>query len=289
MSNTQALIEEIKSELSKYDDAGLLDENSMYRDIVQGLKRFGNDVLEIHETVVEVKDGEAQLPDNFKSLYLAYLCTPLGYTKEGPEIENHSLQTSLFYRERVIRTNKWSECESCCNEQEENVIRENLYFNGNQVSFYYHRPRLLKIGKSFNKTNIHSECRNRIVLDNPEEIVITGYRLKANFNEGDIYMQYFGLPVDDEGRINIPETYNGHLETYLEYYLKARTAERLLGNNDAIGLSNLYSVYKQESQIALRNASNDLKMGKINPQSMKRLKRLNRLETLQYEIGHRWR
>ena len=289
MSNTQALIEEIKSEFSKYDDAGLIDENSMYRDIVQGLKRFGNDVLEIHETVVEVKDGEAKLPENFKSLYLAYLCTPLGYTTDGPEIENHSLQTSLFYKEKVIRSNKWSECEACCNEQEENIIRENLYFNGNQVSFYYHQPRLLKLGKSFNKTNVHAKCRNKIVRDNPEEIVITGYRLKANFNEGDIYMQYLGLPLDEEGRINIPESYNGHLETYLEYYLKVRMAERLMGNNDAVGLSNLYSVYKQESQIALRNASNDLKMGTINPQSLKRLKRLNRLETLQYEIGRTWR
>ena len=55
MSNTQALIAEVKSDLSKYDDANLLDDDSMYRDITLGLKKFGNDLIEIHETMVEVK------------------------------------------------------------------------------------------------------------------------------------------------------------------------------------------------------------------------------------------
>lgn len=286
MNNIDSLIAEIKSDLSKYADAGLLDEDSMYRDAILGMKRFGNDIMELHETVVEVKDGYATLPDNFYSLYLAALCNPKGYVKTcGDDVEFHDLQSSHFYVERTKFNNKWNECESCqCETLEENVIRENLYFKKKKVAeFYYDQPQLLSLGKTFNKNNCHSNCRNKLIKDNPNQIVIVNFRLQANFNEGDIYTQYYGLPVDENGAINIPESKNGHVEEYLEYRLKRKAAERLIANNDAVGLQSMYSVYKSEEQVSLRNASNELKMRSITPESMKRLKRLNRLESLQFE------
>ena len=122
-----------------------------------------------------------------------------------------------------------------------------------------------------------------MVRDNPNEIVIIKYRLQANFNEGEIYTMYYGLPLDENGDIDIPESKNGHLEEYLEYRVKRKVAERLIGNNDAVGLQALYQIYKGEEQVSLKNASNEFKMRSITPESMKRLKRLNRLESLQYE------
>jgi hypothetical protein len=96
-------------------------------------------------------------------------------------------------------------------------------------------------------------------------------------------MQYYGLPVDEDGNIEIPDTPNGHLETYLEYHLKRRLAERLMGNNDAQGLQNLYQVYTQQESVALRNASTELKMTKLKPNFFKRMKYVNKLESLQYQ------
>lgn len=286
-SNIESLIAEVKSDLSKYDDANLLDEDSMYRDIVKGLKRFGNDIMEIHETVVEVVDGYAQLPDTFYSLYFAYLCEPLGFKhSDDPEVEFHELQNSHFYKERTSYNRKWSECDACCENLEENVVRENLYFKTKKVAeFYYGNPQLLSLGKTFNRNNCHAKCRNKFVVDNPNQIVINRFRLQANFDKGDVYMQFYGLPVDANGDIDIPETSLGHLETYLEYSVKRRAAERLMGNSEAKGLSNLYGIYAQNEQVALKNASNELKMKSITPASMQRLKRLNRLESLQFESG----
>lgn len=284
MNNIDSIISEVRSDLSKYADAHLLDEDSMYRDIILGMKRFGNDIMEIHETVVDVVDGYAELPETFRSLYFAYLCEPMGFKKESPEVEFHELQSSHFYKEKTIYNRKWSECESCCEDMSENVVRENLYFKTTKAAtFYYKNPQLLTLGKTFNKNNCHSKCRNKFVHDNPNEIVIINYRLQANFNEGSIYMQYYGLPVDEEGNINIPESKNGHLETYLEYYLKRRIAERLLGNKDSQGIDALYQIYKSEEQVALKNASNELKMKSITPESLKRINRINRMESLQYE------
>lgn len=283
-SNVEALIAQVKSDFSKYADAGLIDDTSLYRDITLGLKRFGNDIMQIHETVVEVKKGYAELPQSFFSLYGAWLCNPLGYVNSD-QAKQDALINSTVYRERTIETKTWSECDANCETITENVIRENLYYNGNNVQFLYNNPQLLKLGKSFNRINCHSACRNKIVRDNPNEIVILNYRLQANFNDGYIYMQYYGLPVDEEGNIDIPETPNGHLETFLEYFLKRRIAERLMANNDALGLQSLYQVYKQEENVSLRNASTELKMSKLKPSTFQKMKMLNKLESLQYETN----
>lgn len=285
-NNIDSLIAEVKSHLNKYDDANLLDEDSMYRDILMGLKGFGNDIMEMHETVVEVEDGKADLPEAFRTLYFAYLCEPLGYkSEEDPEVESHELQSSHFYRERTQYNRKWSKCESCCEDMSENVIRENFYFKHKKAAtFYYQNPQLLRLGKTFNKNNCHSSCRNKIVKDNPNEIVIRNNTIYTNFPEGNVYMQYYGLPTDSDNNINIPESKNGWLEMYLEYYVKRRASELLIGNNDAQGLQNLYSLYKREEQVYLRKASNELKMGVLNPHQIRaRMKRLNRLESLQFE------
>lgn len=280
-SNVDNLVAQVRADLSKISDAGLLDETSMYRDITLGLKRFGNDVMILQETVVEVKGGKAELPQGFFSLYAAYLCEPLGYRHK--RVETHGLQSSHFYRERVTQTTKWNECNTCCDDKTSNIVRENLYFKNNIVEFNYQNPRLLTLGKTFKRNQCHAKCRNKYVKDNVGEIVIIGNTLQANFTEGHIYMQYYGLPVDESGDIDIPDTPNGHLETYLEYYLKRRIVESLLLNRDAPeGLPQMLPYLKQEEAVALRNASNELKMSKLVNVG-RRMQRLNRLEALQFE------
>ncbi len=50
----------------------------------------------------------------------------------------------------------------------------------------------------------------------------------------------------------------------------------------------MYSVYKREEQVSLRKASSELKLTNIRPSFSKRIKRLNRLESLQYESSLTW-
>lgn len=281
--NTQGLLYEVRGRLSKLSDASLIDDNSLYREIVLGLKAFGNDVMEESEAVVEVKDGKAELPQGFHQLKLAYLCEPLGYQKSS-NIEFHDLQSSYFYRERVINTDKWNECDPCCKEKEENIIKENLYFNDSSVSFYYHRPRLLRLGKTFNRGKCTSDCRNRGVRDNFGTIDISGRTLHTNFKEGYIYIRYFGL-AEEEGMVQIPETPNGFLEKYLENRLLVDVAITAIANNEAPQLANLLPYWTQERELYYKKASNELKMQNLQPDRLRRrVRRLNTLERLQYEI-----
>lgn len=288
MVNIESLITGVKSDLSKYDEAGLINEDSMYGDIRNALKRFGNDIMVEHETVIEVKDGYGEMPPEFFSLVYAYLCEPLNYSTNNVEI--HTLQKSLFYRERIENSSEWSECDACCKTETENSIEEKLYLNDDDfMTFTYSNPILLKLGRTFQKSACHADCRNKIVKDNPNEIVIYGTTLQANFNEGFIYVRYTGLPMTD-GEIDIPESKNSHIDLYIEYHVKRRLAEKLLGNNDAVGLSNLYSIYRSEERMALQNASNELKMGNINLHRLRRrVLKENQREAFRHKSALTWK
>jgi len=283
MNNIDSIIAEVNSDLSKYADAHLLDQDSMYRDIILGIKKFGNDVTELQETVVEVENYKASLPDGFYNLLLAALCTPMNYETTTEDVD--ALQSSFFYTEKTRYDYKWNQEDACCVEKTESIIKENLYFRGSKIAeFRYGNPRLLTLGKSFQKNACHAKCRNKIIRDEPNEITIHKTTLQANFKEGSIYMLYYGLPTDEEGNIDLPNLNNGDLEEYLTYRVKRNVAERLMGNNDAPqSLANLYNIYSERERQTLRSASNAIKMSKLTPNSLKRLSRLNKLESLQYE------
>ena len=283
-NSIESFLEEIKSDFRKYDEQGLIDEASIYRDIEFAIKRFGNDINELCETVVTVKNGEVQLPSNFCSLYIAYMCEPAGW--DSPTIEKHELQDSMFYIERIERDKRWDSCDPCCTEESEKIITENLYFRDHEVNFRYKNPTLLKLGKSFNKNQCHSKCRNKFVRDCPSEITINKNTLYANFDTGTVYMQYYGLPVDADGQLVMPESFNGHITDFIEYYVKERLIERLILNNDAKNLSNMYTLMVQKRGVALKNASSEIKMNQINPDRLRRRwRRLNTIEALKYSLN----
>lgn len=288
MVNIESLITGVKSDLSKFDEAGIINEDSIYSDIINALKRFGNDIMVEHETVVEVKDGYGELPPEFFSLVFAYLCEPAHYSTNNVEI--HTLQKSLFYRERIEQSSSWSECDACCKTETETSIQEKIYLNeGAALTFTYKNPTLLKLGKSFQKNKCDAACRNKIVKDNPNEIVILGTTLQANFNAGFVYTRYKGLPMTD-GEIDIPHSKNGHVDTYIEYHVKRRLAERLIANNDAASLSSMYAIYRREEQMALQNASNELKMSNINPQRIRgRFKKATQRAAFRHESALTWK
>lgn len=284
-NNLDQLILEIKSRLKKYDEAGLLDEIAMRRDATLALRGFGQTLTFQTDAVLELEDGIAYLPEAFFSLQSAELCTPKGYAYTGSQ---DSLQSSYMYRERVERSREWTECNSCCENKTEKVIRENIYFDGGSIEFYYKTPILLSLGRSFDKSKCSPTCSNLRVND-PREISIIGNKIQANFKEGYIYIRYHSLPVDQDGEVDIPEITDGKFHQYMEYFLLRRSAERLIEDGNALpGLSNLYSGYLTLERQHKATALTAAKMKSLTPQVMKKMKAKNRIETLKYEIKTTW-
>lgn len=284
-SNVDAIIAQVKSDLEKYDDMNLLSESSMYREIVLGLRNFGNDVAQFQEAVVHVENYEVALPEGFFSLHLAALCDP--FQMRTKEATDH-LQESNIFRERTEYNRKFSECESCPEEFETKLIKEDVFVKGKvAVEYFYSSPRLLTLGKSFKRTECTKSCLNKYRPECPEEINILNGKLQTNFKEGTVYIQYYGLPLDEEGNIEIPDTPNGHLEQYLEYRLKYKLGEKLLANGNAQHLGQLLNTYMQRETMFARKASNELKMKSLTPNRMRQIAWKNRMEMLKYETPYR--
>ena len=281
-----SIIAEVKSDLSKYADAGLIDVNSLYRDTAKALKGLGGNVMTLQETMIDLKNGQHLLDISFHSLYLAYLCEPAGYVNTCSEVEQDTLLESLVYKERTEKTTTWNECDPCCETTSEKVIRENVYIKGKAFAqFRYRNPTRLSLGKGLIRSSqCYKGCRNRLVKDNPNEIDIIERTLQANFNEGHIYMQYYGLQKEDDGTTSIPDTPNGTVEEFIMYHLKMKLAERLIGNGDGQGLSQMYSIWTQKESVARGNARAELMMTKLTPKALMGMNRSGKLEGLQYEI-----
>jgi hypothetical protein len=261
----------------------------MYRDTVKALKKLGGDVMSLQETMIDLKNGQHTLDIGFYSLYVAYLCEPDGYIKTCSDVEQHTLLDSLVYKERTEKTTTWSECDPCCETISESVIRENIYVEGKpSAQFRYRNPTLLSLGKGLIRSSeCYAGCRNRLVKDNPNQIDIIERTLQANFKEGHIYMQYYGLRKEDDGTISVPDTPNGSVESYIEYHLKMKLAERLIGNGEGQGLTQMYPIWSQKESIERGNAKAELRMTKLTPKALIGMNRSGRLEGAQYEIAIR--
>lgn len=276
-------IAEFKSENENYYNAGLIDEGSVLKWFNEALKPFGQNIMILQDTVVDVNNSEGILPDNFYSLYMAYKCNPKGYhfNKKYKDI----VQNSYMWTKRVERSNDWNSCDPCCVNEENKIITEKLILNDTEVEFYYEKPTLLKLGKSMKRDKCHKECRNILIKDSPYEIIINEKTLYSNFDKGYVYIQYYGLPTDEEGKPIIPEVGRGELERYVDYYVHLKFFEKLLKNKDDENIITLFNYYNQKEQLHKSLALTDTKFSKLTPNSFRRLKNENRREMLKYEFN----
>ena len=280
----ETLIADIEADLSQYKATGLIDKVSMYRWTINALKRFGQSICVLQEKVVQVKNGQAFLPNNFHSLQFAVKCDPKGYhTKEESK---PVVQNSLIWKERVERSSQWNSCDPCCSTDTEKIITENIYLDDHLVSFYYERPIPLKLKKSMIRDYCAKTCRNIAVLDCPYEITINGTTMYTNFNEGTIYLQYYGIKSEE---INgnqvpeIPETPRDHLREYIEYHLKMKLMEKISSNGDA-NAANLLGYFSAKEAQWWPLAQSDAKLTTLTPESYVKIGRNNRLKMARVEM-----
>jgi len=89
-------------------------------------------------------------------------------------------------------------------------------------------------------------CKNlqkQLTSSAKNEINIVGNVIQTNFKNGFIYLQYNGLPTDEDGDILIPEVRS--LEEYLIYYAKRKILEALWINDDDVNIVNKLQYIRQ--------------------------------------------
>ena len=254
---------EIKSSMKQYDSANLIDDVSVHNWVVDALKRFGNLPTIQIEKVLEVKNKKVKLPDGFKSLKLAVKCEPYVYDcdDKGRDI----LQNTYFYKTIESSESSWNFCNPCCVEEKESCIVEKLYFhNGGKANLYYKNPQWLKLTSYLKRDICTKDCPNLKIKSSKYEISINNKTLYTNFSKGSIYIIYNGFEEDDEGFVIIPDTNQGWLKQYIEYNVKRRIIEEILGNSDnSTNEVSLYQIYQTNESQSFSNAKTELKFKDI--------------------------
>lgn len=250
---------EIETSLSNYSETNDIDKLSIKTWVIQALRKFGKNVCEKNEIVVEVKNSRALLPESFKSLTFAVKVKTKPFTEE----ENKQL---ILERKYIDNPAIWDSLTQkyIVNYCETRIVTEKVYSNVEPTKFYGYE--LLALSPHINKDTLDTNCFNLhpTMASKPNEISIVSRTLSTNFKEGFVFIRYNSLPqIDNE--IAIPIITTGEIYDYIENNCKWRIAENIIANNkNATGLSQLYGTWKQEDKNLLHKAQCEAKMSGLS-------------------------
>ena len=276
------LIAEILTDLRQYDESGLIDYRSLNMWIKNELKRFGANITVLTEKVLEVENGKVELPDNFWTLDLAVKCVADSQEVNDGECKQQ-VQESQFWKQRLEKTYRWDNQSGSHIQEDYKTIEEKVYYNNCQVTFRYREPEVLRLTKGIKKEYCSKGCKNlqeQFTRSAKHEINILGNTLQTNFKNGFVYIQYNGLPTDDDGDILIPEVRS--LEEYLIYYAKRKILESLWINDDDVNIMNKLQYIRQMERETFGLAMTQVKFESLGNWD-KKLKRKMIRETNRFE------
>lgn len=260
MTTRQQLIAEVLTDLKQYNESGLIDHISLNLWVKNALLKFGGNIMPKVDKVLEVKNGMAKLPENFYALYLAAKCIPEASEVICGEKDEDLLQNIYQYRVRTEAKRKWDNLSDDFKTGEFTEITEKLFFHDGrtQIEFKYKNPQLLKLTRGFKKERLCGDnlnLQNKLTHSCPYEINILGDYIQTNFNEGFIYIQFQGLPVEEETEdLIIPEVMGNYVFEYIAAELKKKIYENLWTNGDDENVQNKLMYWKQESADKFSNA-----------------------------------
>ena len=263
---------DLKVEFRQYFDANLIDDLLVYKWFNQALKKFGGTIMIYQDSMVPIINNKGNLPENFFQLKFAILCEPdfIECNKEDEKV----LLNSFFWTEVSRKEKSWNICTDECykNIVEEHTISEKTFIDGCAINKVYKNPMELKLGKSFNKSACASDCANKFNSTARNEINIVGNTIHTNFKEGDIYLKYKGLEMDEDGLTIMPETPKGEVGSYVMYFVKRNILEFIMANGDDTNVITLFQYYNQQERNQLALALTEAKFSNITPKSFYKLK-----------------
>ena len=274
------LVAEITTELKKYDESGLIDYISLNRWIKNELKIFGNNVMELTGTVLRVENGETILPENFFDLDFIVKCKPYAHKFEKGGKEH--VQSSYFWTQRLEETYEWDNMSNSHRKTDFKMIEERVVLKDSIFKVRYNNPILLKPVRGIKRDYLTKTCKNLRVHDSPYEFNISGERLQFNFRDGDVYIQYYGIPLTEDGDFEIPDSRN--IQEYLIAYCKRKILEIVWQNDDDTNMINKLQYIKAEENSLKGLAFTEVKFNKLGDGNWaKRLQRNNNLYIEKFE------
>lgn len=278
-------IAEIETTFKNYADTNDIDRVSIKTWIINELRRFGKNICDKREGIVEVKNSRALLSETFKSLILALKLTPNDELGKKPETERRL----IIERQRIENPAEWTTAtrDYFVNYCESKVVTEKVYAY-NEINERYYYPHFLSLVPSMQKDTLDVNCLNlhpNIRNTYPDKISITNRTLNANFKEGKVYIQYNSLPMEND-EIAIPIISTGDLYNYIKHRVYINLAQDLiLSQKNTSGLKELLPIWIQNERLYYIQAKSESSFAGWNEKEWsKKTYEANRRNQNRYEL-----
>jgi hypothetical protein len=240
------LFNRVKKRLSSFDSQNMIDEGDFYQYVVYVLEQLGLAVYRECEAIIHVRDFKADMPCNFKEWYAAYKVHPeVGFV---PSINEQ--KPWIWYQDNEISQvcpAASGNCKIGCENPDDfgkTKIVVRTFVNGDNYSDYrFRNPILLELSPNVKPRNsphgekiIHAKL-NEVTLD--DEGV-----LHTRFKHDEVYLQYYGLPFDENFLPMIPD--QASIEKAIEYYIYSMLFEEWYLNSSVPNIGQQFQYVKNE-------------------------------------------
>ena len=277
-------IADLETTFANYAATGDIDRNSVKTWIIECLRKFGKNICDQRETIVDIKGSRGLLPETFKSMILA-----LKLNDENPAHKKDNKRL-IVEKQKIENPAYWSDAthDYFVNYCQSKITTEKIY------TYYDHEDRCynyewLSLVKGFSKDTVAIDSLNLNPLirnEFPNKISITSRSINTNFKEGKIYMQYNSLPSDNENQeIAIPIVSTGDILNYVTNAIKIKIAEVLIINDkNPQTLTPLMSTWMQNDRQFFINAKSEANWGGVPKDFGKRIYAQNRYNQNLYNL-----
>lgn len=222
--STQPMFDRISKRLASFDAMSLIDTGDFHKHVAYVMEQLGQAVFQECEAIVPIKDYKGKLPDNLKILHAMYKCK-----SEFNTVPSVNEQRPWIY---MVQTEVTQECKNRCKFEHKHegdtkiVVR--TFVNGEDFNYRYTNPVRLILSPNV-RSICTKDCPN-LFQAGPHEVTVDDNRtIHTKFTEDSIYMQYYGLPIDENDLPMIPV--NEDVEKAVEYYIYTQLFEELYWNS----------------------------------------------------------
>lgn len=266
---------ELESTFKNYSDTNDIDKILIKTCVINELRQFGKNICVKRETIVDIKNSRALLPETFKSLIMAL---KLQETDELTGLSKTEKKLVLE-RQRIENPAEWSNItrDYFVNYCESKIVTEKVYAY-NEPNQRYYRTHNLSLVQGMEKDTLDVNCLNlhpSIRNNYPDKISIMNRTLNTNFKDGKVYLQYNALPCDENGEIAIPIISTGSIREHIENQVKIKIAEDLIiGQKNPTGLVSLLPLWNQNKRLFFIQSRSEASWNGMNQKEWSKKKQM---------------
>lgn len=227
--SSQQLFDKVKKKLSSFDALGLIDDGDFYDHVFFVLEELGLGAYRECEAVIPICDGEGQLPKNLRIHHATYKLK--GDHGNPPSINEQ--KPYIYYQTEYSKNCINKCCVECVGEESREKIVVRTFVNGDDDCtnrrYSIQHPMVLSPNvrsKKFDLTDGH--CN--VFRSRENEFTITDDRkVHVHFDKGELYMQYYGLPFDENELPMVPDQKD--ISAAIEYRIYSQLFEEFVWNS----------------------------------------------------------